>query len=338
MTELHLPDERDDYLWRADGPEDPAIAALERALAPLRLDPARRPRLDLPATPVMETLRPRLRAAAALLLAAVAAIWLAPGRGGPDGWAVEGLAGAVRVGARSAEEPGRLAVRQWLETGDDAEARLRVGTLGRVTVGPRSRVRLLAAERDGEQRLELARGRVDAFIVAPPRLFFVETPAATAVDYGCAYTLVVDEAGDGWLEVTAGWVALETDGRQVMVPRGARCRMDRRLGPGTPLAIDAPVAVREAIGTIDLAAGPAREALDRLLARARDVDLITLWHVLPRLERDDRVALVERLRDEVPMPEGVTAAGVVDLDATMLERWRAALMPAAWRRLSGVGG
>ena len=39
--------------------------------------------------------------------------------------------------------------------------------------------------------LRLAHGRLSARVTAPPRLFVVDTPAATAIDLGCAYDLAV---------------------------------------------------------------------------------------------------------------------------------------------------
>ena len=71
-------------------------------------------------------------------------------------------------------------------------------------------------------------------IWAPPRLFFVDTPAGVAADLGCAYTLEVDDHGDGLLHVTSGWVALQLKDRESMVPAGASCATRPGVGPGTP--------------------------------------------------------------------------------------------------------
>ena len=43
-----------------------------------------------------------------------------------------------------------------------------------------------------------------------------------AVDLGCIYTLDVRPDGSGSLEVSAGWVALEHQGRESFIPAGAR--------------------------------------------------------------------------------------------------------------------
>jgi len=37
-------------------------------------------------------------------------------------------------------------------------------------------------------------------------VFVVDTPSASAIDLGCAYTLHVNEDGSGTLRTTLGWV------------------------------------------------------------------------------------------------------------------------------------
>ncbi|HKY05120.1 MAG TPA: zf-HC2 domain-containing protein, partial [Blastocatellia bacterium] len=126
-------------------------------------------------------------------------------------WEVTSLEGTVLVDSDRVDEIGSLSVGEWLETGGSSRARISVADIGFVEVEPQTSVRLVRT-RLTEHRLELKRGTVHAMIFAPPRLFFVDTPSATAVDYGCAYTLEVDDAGASLLHVTAGWVSLAAAG------------------------------------------------------------------------------------------------------------------------------
>ena len=135
------------------------------------------------------------------------------------------------------------------------------GTIGTVEVAPNTRLRVVAA-RPGEHRLALQRGRIHATISAPPRLFFVDTPAGTAVDLGCEYTLDTDEGGAGQLQVTKGWVEFQWGGLHSLVPAGASCRTTHE-GPGVPYFDDAPDSLKTA-----LANGDAR-SLDTILSAAR---------------------------------------------------------------------
>jgi hypothetical protein len=235
-------------------------------------------------------------------------------------WEVARLAGAPKVGANHIEGRGRLAVGEWLETDASSRAKINVADIGQVDIGPNSRVRLVGT-RSTEHRLALQRGRLHAMISAPPRLFIVETPSATAIDLGCAYTLEVDDAGRSRLHVTAGWVALELKGRESIVPAGAICVTEPGKGPGTPYFDDASARLRAALTKFDFQKGGAK-ALSIVLAEAREYDSLTLWHLLSRVSAAERGRVYDRLAALIAPPKGVTREGVLRLDKGMLDLWK----------------
>jgi len=266
----------------------------------------------------------RLALAAAVVMAAsLPFIWYLSNPA-PRTWAVASLAGSPMIGDAAVGSTGRLTVGEWIETDSSSRALIEVADIGHVEVEPNSRLRLLATRRS-EHRLSLEHGAMNAVITAPPRLFFVETPSATAADLGCAYRLVVDDAGSGHLEVTLGWVALENGGRESIVPAGARCEMRRGFGPGTPYENDATPVLREALDQIDFARLPAPgrgAALATILSEARSDDALTLWHLLVRVDTEERGPVFDRLSALVKTPEGVTREGVVRGEKKMLDAWR----------------
>jgi hypothetical protein len=201
------------------------------------------------------------------------------------GWEVTRLAGTPVVGAQTIVKNGQIKLGEWLETDKSSRALLRVGEIGYVEIEPDSRVRLLTT-RSNEHRLALVKGRLSASILAPPRLFFIETPSAEAIDYGCAYTLEVDESGASLLQVTAGWVSLKAlgqiSGREALVPAGALCRALPQKGPGTPFFQDASEKFRRALDQLNFADGGSA-ALAEVLAEARQRDSLTLFHLLPHV-------------------------------------------------------
>lgn len=316
----------ENYLWDRSVPPDPQVQELEALLAPHAFRP--RP-LDLGRSerdePVAGSIRARHRsihpevaaAAAALLLAALGA-WMGRTAGSPP-WRLEPLAGAPRVSQRAIASPAALRPGQWLQTDERSRARLVVGEIGDVTVEPGTRVRI--KEFPGDRRLlQLAQGKIDAFITAPPRLFLVDTPAARAVDLGCAYTLEVDRDGAGVLKVRLGYVALEGAGLSAKVPRGASCLTRPGRGPGTPYFDDATSALTEALARFD--AGHARATdLPTILAEARERDSVTLWHLLRRTSGAERVTVYDRLAALCPPPGAAGRAQVLALDAEALDRW-----------------
>jgi hypothetical protein len=152
----------------------------------------------------------------------------------------------------------------------------------------------------------------------------VNTPAAVAVDLGCAYRMKSDEAGNGLVRVTSGWVALERENGEALVPAGASCRIDARRGPGTPYFDDASQVLRTALDTFD--SGGA--SLDAILASARVRDTLSLWHVLSRTSGADRQRVFDRMAALVPLPSGVAREKVLLLDKETLKLWREEL---AWK-------
>jgi len=248
-------------------------------------------------------------------------------------WHVTRLDGAPRIGSEQIANNGQLGVGEWLETDGSSRAQIAVGSIGNVDIDENTRVRLLQTE-PTEHRLELARGKMSAHIWAPPRLFFVDTPSAVAADLGCAYTLEVDDHGGSLLRVTSGWVALELKDRESIVPAGAACETRPGIGPGTPYYEDAPSVFRQALRKIDFEHDVS--ALTALLDQSRPRDTLTLWHLLARVNGDDRVRVYEKMAALVPPPSSVTREGILQLDQQMLDTWKNEL-ESSWTSGSGKG-
>jgi len=224
------------------------------------------------------------------------------------------------VGSDQIVSISQLAVGGSLETDGKSRALLNIGQIGTVELEPNSRVRLIETHLT-EHRLALDRGKIRAKISAPPRLFFVDTPSAQAIDLGCAYTLEVDNEGRGLLHVTVGWVALVRDGRESFVPIGAMCEMRPGIGPGTPYFEDASDELQTALAKFDFENG-GEDALKVVLAESRDRDTFTLWQLLSRVDESQRQEVLDRMIELVGLPNGVTREATMRLDPKTLELWK----------------
>jgi hypothetical protein len=235
------------------------------------------------------------------------------------------IAGTPLVGAKPISGSARAGAGEWIETDAGSRATIQVGTIGSVEVAPGTRVRVVTA-RSGEHRIALARGEIRAKILAPPKLFFVDTASGTAVDLGCEYALRSDEEGSGVLQVTRGWVSFQWRGLESLVPAGASCQTRPHDGPGIPYFDDAPEALKHAVEILgDQKAG--NGALDTILSASRVRDTLTLWHLLSRVEGDDRARVFDRIASLTPLPSGVARAQALQLDPSALKRW---LEELAW--------
>jgi hypothetical protein len=261
-------------------------------------------------------------AAAAAVVALVAFTWL--NRSDTStGWEVTRVAGVPTIGSRPMDDRADLKVGRWLETGGQARASIAVAHIGRVEIEPDSRLALLST-RPGDYRLQLQRGTMHALIWAPPGQFHVQTPSSTAIDLGCAYTMTVDDGGVGVVRVTSGWVGFEWQGRESFIPAGAMCVTRPGLGPGTPHYEDSSDAFRSALTMIDMKGGSAAQrsvALDRILSEAGERDTVTLWHLLSRVDANDRDRVFDRLAQLKPAPPGVTREGIRAGRRDMLDLW-----------------
>lgn len=263
-----------------------------------------------------------LAGAAAVIIAALTFVYLDrqpdPSElGNRPAWEVTRLDGRPVIGKRKIEEKGQLPLGEWLTTDDASRAQISVGQIGEVKIEPNSRVQLVEAQEDNH-RLAMQRGKMEAFIWAPPRKFFVQTPSALAVDLGCSYTLEVAEDGTALLHVTMGWVAFEWQGRESFVPAEAKCVTRPALGPGTPYFADASAEFQTALAAFDTGDG---SALETILISTRKRDALTLWHLLSRTEGEVRGKVFDRLAQLIPPPKKVTRTGVLGNDRTMFDLW-----------------
>jgi hypothetical protein len=325
-----------DYLWDRSGPRDPEIVRLERLLAPFgQADPAP----SLRAGSAHRSRRISRAFVVATVTAAAAAMVLVAvvyrgSTADAAGFRVTTIAGDPTIGSRPIGGGGRLPSGRWIETDANARAAIDIADIGRVELDPGSRLRLVST-RPGDYRMHLVLGTIRAHIWAPPGQFSVETPSATTVDLGCAYSLTVGDDGGGLVRVTSGWVGFEWQGRESFIPAGAVCVTRPAIGPGTPYFDDVSDAFRSAIDVIDAgdlrrpgALVERREAIDRVLREAREKDVVTLWHLLGRLEPGERDRVFDVLARYVPPPASVTRDGIRGGDHAMLDAW--------WNRL-GLG-
>jgi FecR protein len=329
---------QENYLWDASGTPDPEIQRLESLLADFRgSEPALVLPAELPAAPskfrgvfVHLLSLPRLAAAAAILIAVGLALFFTlRSKTAPDtspAWEVANIQGEPQIGVKAIaanQTPSKLHVGQTISTDSDSRASLSQADLGEIRIEPNSRVRLLQTD-PNRKRIQLDVGTIHAAIWAPPGTFVVDTPSAVAIDLGCAYTLQVAPDGSGSIRTKLGWVGFHLNGRDSFIPAGAMCSTRLQFGPGIPYFEDAKPVFREAIAQFDSSSqdSTARSAaLAMILSEARAQDALSLWHLLSRTTGAERGQVYSRFAGLVPPPKGVTRAGILNLDQSMLDLW-----------------
>lgn len=325
------PPEPHEYLWKACGEPDPEIARVEQLLsryrqtAPLRALPSLERARWWELLLWSRTFRVAAPACALALFLFLGCPWVIRRVAYPhDSCGAFCVMGAPQLNGRTLASAGALLTGGLLETDASSQAEVRIGLVGRVTVHPNSRMRLVEM-RPGRYRMALERGKISARTLAPPFTFVVDTPGPTAYDVGCAFTLETDEHGSGLLRVTSGWVQLELDDRQILIPAGAVSMLRPGGSLGTPYFDDAPESFRAALAQLDFGpqdAAARSSALADLLAAARPRDVISILELLRTASGEERRRLVDRGIVLLPPPPGVTRAGLLRGDDTMVSAWR----------------
>jgi hypothetical protein len=305
--------EPEDYLWDGSGTPEPLLPVA--SLEPRRWW-----------EPLVWSRGFRVAAvAAALLLLLFAAPWTLRRFAEPDTVCkVLKLAGEPHVDGRPLTSTSAVIAGGLVETGSTSQAEVRIGLIGHVTIFPDSRLRILEVRR-GRYRMALDHGKILARTLAPPFTFVVDTPGPTAYDLGCSFTLESDARGTGQLQVLTGWVQLEIDDRQVLIPSGAVCPLRPGGALGTPCFEDASDAFRRALARLDFEQeDPASRAatLSALLASARPRDVYSLMEMLRISSGEERRRIVDRATELVAPPPGVTRAGLLRGDSAMMYAWR----------------
>lgn len=309
--------EPDDYLWSGSGPADPEVARLEQLLKPLAHD---RP-LDELRLRKRRSRTPWIVGALVAIAASVALVLILrrpPGAGCEGGIGFEFTAhtGTVACGG-TAIARGVLPVGGVLDTGAN-KAELKIADIGSAQLAAGTRVRL---DRTEHQRHELflERGHMHAVVNAPPRIFAVTTPSTNVTDLGCEYTIEIDDKGQGWIEVQTGKVELESaSGAVVVAPAGTKATLLAGRRPSLPIARGASDAMRAAVVAFEQ--GDA-DAVDRVLAAATEIDMITLVNLVELAPGPRRADVLTRLAAVVPPPANVT----IEQAATTREKldlWR----------------
>jgi len=336
QTDNVPPANGNDYLWDGSGEPDPEIQKLEGLLRKFRYN---RPTPPFPEIvnarrwtffPWRLRLFPVFATTAAAIMSVAVLAFLNHGKNPHPttliGWDVSPLSGTPTIGSNkigASESTRRLGVGQVLETDDHSRANLQAEGIGQIEIEPSTRLRLLAMDR-GLKRIALDRGKIHAYIWAPPGEFVVDTPSAVTVDLGCAYTLQVDDSGNGVVRTSVGWVGFKLNGRESFIPAGAACATRRNFGPDIPYFEDAPPEFRAAVARFDLQdRTPQQRAADLaiIVDQSRKRDALTLWHLLSRVGEDQRVLVYDRLSRLAPPPPGVTREGILFLNQSMLDLW-----------------
>jgi FecR protein len=318
-------EDMDSYLWNGKGEPDENVASLEELLLPLRYTPQTlvlAPQRRLQSRSWIFWMTPAAGVAALILFCLGFNQWRLHWTADKP-WPVQVVSGRPSINGLPLVRSGRLGIGQVLQTDSSSSAEMRVARIGTLEVAPNTQL-LLVATRMHQHKIALRRGQISARIWAPPWSLSMETPSAMAFDLGCAFTLEVKPDGAGSVRVTSGWVQLESEGLQTLVPAGAQAETRNGFAPGSPYFQDATPEFKRALRMLNFEKLDSRTyqlALQTVLLQARTRDVLTLLNFLPRTNPEQRAIIYDRAAQLAPPPVAVTRDGIVNGNQLMLDEW-----------------
>ncbi len=321
------------YLWDRSGHVDPAIAELERILAPLAHHgtlPA-----QLLARPARSPIRrSRAFAVAAAVLLAGAALYLAfrpTSPRGPQSWTIERQSGNVAIAdPQPIKGPGGE-TGQWIETGPDATAQLSGLAGGVVHISPESRVRIFDLGK-ATQRLELSRGSIYTEQSATGGPIEISTAAGTAtLAPGTVCMISFKQDGRGAVEVKTGTVDFRNDSERTRLASFCTAELAQK-GVGTPRSGTASPGFAGALARFDQArsSGDMKSAaitLADVLKSAAATDEVSLWNLMWRTDADGRKRILSRARQLGGVVVKVNDDALFSADENAMETWWNIMQP-----------
>ncbi|GAB4316850.1 MAG: hypothetical protein Kow0074_05090 [Candidatus Zixiibacteriota bacterium] len=302
----------DDYLWDRKGSPDPDVQALERLLGEFGYRPEPR---AMWRRPTMWVVIP-VAAAAILVLSFIL-------QRGHDESVRPQWTASVTVGSPALDNTPITSDRvvsdgQWLVTDGTSRMRIDLGGNGEVFLEPGSRLQIVSTE-PGQQRMILVVGMVHVALWSPDDVA-IETPSAIAVERDGEFVLAVNNDDHVCLSVNVGRVTMRDGMQESIVPAGAVCEAYPETGPGTPFCESAPDRFRLALERYDLSKHNGAQ-LEAVLSEAGTCDLVPLWHLLQRVDTEQRGRIFDYMARLQPPPASVTRAGIIRLEPEMLDYW-----------------
>lgn len=221
----------------------------------------------------------------------------------PTYWKVSNVKGNPMIGDIAMQSVDSIKEGQWIRTNDSSSAELIVANIGTITIEPNSKI-IFVKGAEGDRRILVEYGTIEADMKSKPNTFFVEMPSATASDQGGEYTLTIDSSGDGLVYVKSGKVDVQSQNRGAVVPAGSLVMTKKDQGVGTPFNENSSPKFKNALFNFDFG-DCSGSCVSTLLNNAKISDAVTLVNLIPNVENQYKEEVYAKLANFVPPPPNV---------------------------------
>ncbi|MBM4171279.1 MAG: zf-HC2 domain-containing protein [Ignavibacteria bacterium] len=233
-------------------------------------------------------------------------------------WKVTVVQGNVLISGQMHEND-RISEGQDMLTEINSRAIVIVPSIGRIEVEPITQFRLIKAE-DGDNRIGLERGEIKVSSLEQLPAFVTEFKNNIVKFIGGTYRITVDEYGKAILFIESGIAEVHQNQNIFMIDENFICHLSGEALPGIPYRTDANEIFIGEVKKIESGAYT-RNSIDMLINTARNLDVLTLLAVIPRVNEQERVSLYDKIFSFYKPPPNTTLEGIIKLDQKMLEAY-----------------
>ncbi|MBK7160727.1 MAG: FecR domain-containing protein [Ignavibacteria bacterium] len=234
-------------------------------------------------------------------------------------WKVSNLQGNSLIGDAAMSSNDSIKEGQFIQTNNISIAELLIADIGKIIIEPNTKV-VFVKSSDGNNRINVEYGTINADMNKNGKTFFVEMPSAVANDDKGKYTLTIDSAGDGLVFVRSGKVDVESSNRIAVVPAGNIVLTKKNLGVGTPFNENSSPKFRNALFSYDF--GKCNDAcVNTLLNAAKISDAVTLVNLMPNVEKEYSDKVYAKLANFVTPPPNIHSDSIAFFDEKNLNDW-----------------
>ncbi len=188
-----------------------------------------------------------------------------------------------------------------------------------IEVGVNSLV-ILEKAKDEANRIRLNKGTIKIINITEMPFFSIVVANSVIHDRGGEFIVTVDDKGNSKVQVNAAFVEIVHNGDSYFVDEGYLCNISNEFRPGTPYRFDASVEFKLAVEQFDYGSG-GDEAVSKIISLAREIDMLTLLAMIPRVSQLQRQILFQGISNYFPPSESVTRMGIIKLNKEMLYKW-----------------
>lgn len=232
------------------------------------------------------------------------------------GWEIISTSGNPKLENSIANKGNGFASENTIETDASSTITFTIPEMGRLLIDNSS----IVSRTKNDNEITVDKGQIRKFEGDASEVLSVLTPLAkfTELYKGGAFRLHVDENGTCKLTVESGWVIVNIKDFDSYVPKNFGCLITRGKYAIPYPSDSAP----QLINLLENFSGINDPSVGTILSLMTKKESLSLWHIIQLISPDNRSIAFDRLNDLIPVPSGVSKAGILALNKDMLLDWR----------------